>query len=43
MRIGLELLDTAIHGAPALLVSQKNALQAVRNLLADLKEVHQVP
>src|SRR6516225_1372691 len=43
MRIGLELLDASVHGAPASLVTQKNALQAGRNLPAHLKEVHQVP
>ena len=43
MGIGLELLDTPVHRAPATLVTQKDALQASRDLLAHLEEVHQVP
>jgi hypothetical protein len=42
MGIGLELLDTPVHRASATFVTQKDALQAGRDLLAHLKEVHQV-
>lgn len=41
MRIVLELLRAAVDGSSAMRVAQENPGEPVRNLLADLEEVHQ--
>jgi hypothetical protein len=40
-RVALELFRGAVDGSPAALVAQEDPGQPVRDLLADLKEVHQ--
>jgi hypothetical protein len=40
-RVALELFRRAVDGSPAALVAQEDPGQPVRDLLADLKEVHQ--
>jgi hypothetical protein len=42
VRIGLEFLRTAVHGAAARLISQEYALQAIGDFACNFEQIHQI-